>query len=62
MSYERQTNFLFRHGLIERISAMEAAGTIENLKDRLAIKNLLAPGGVSDNFRVLIQNKVGGQK
>jgi SAM-dependent MidA family methyltransferase len=57
VSYERQTNFLFRHGLIERIAAMEEAGTIENLKDRLAIKNLLAPGGVSDNFRVLIQKK-----
>jgi SAM-dependent MidA family methyltransferase len=57
VSYERQTNFLFRQGLIERIAAMENAGTIDNLKDRLAIKNLLAPGGVSDNFRVLVQRK-----
>lgn len=57
VSYERQSNFLFRQGLIERIAAMESAGTIENLKDRLAIKNLLAPGGVSDNFRVLLQKK-----
>jgi SAM-dependent MidA family methyltransferase len=58
VSYERQTNFLFRFGLIERIAAMENAGTLDNLKDRLAIKNLLAPGGVSDNFRVLIQKRV----
>ncbi len=57
VSYERQTNFLFRQGLIERIAAMEDAGTIDNLKDRLAIKNLLVPGGVSDNFRVLMQRK-----
>lgn len=57
LSYERQTNFLFRHGLIERIAAMENNGTMDNLQDRLAIKNLMVPGGVSDNFRVLIQQK-----
>lgn len=58
VSYERQTNFLFRSGLIERIAAMESDGRIASLKDRLAVKNLLAPGGVSDNFRVLIQKKL----
>ena len=58
LSYERQTNFLFRHGLIERIAAMEHNGTMDNLQDRLAIKNLLVPGGVSDNFRVLVQQKI----
>jgi SAM-dependent MidA family methyltransferase len=58
LSYERQANFLFRHGLIERIAAMENNGTMDELQDRLAIKNLLAPGGVSDNFRVLIQRKI----
>ena len=57
VSYERQANFLFRHGLIERIAALDAGGTIASMKDRLAVKNLLAPGGVSDNFRVLIQKK-----
>jgi SAM-dependent MidA family methyltransferase len=57
VSYERQTNFLFRHGLIERIAAMEATDTLDNLQQRLAIKNLFVPGGVSDNFRVLIQRK-----
>jgi hypothetical protein len=45
--------------LIERIAA--AAGheedTRDDLKDRLALKNLFVPGGVSDNFRVLIQRK-----
>ncbi|MEW6125550.1 MAG: SAM-dependent methyltransferase [Acidobacteriota bacterium] len=57
VSYERQTNFLFRNGLIERIAAMETGDTIDDLQKRLAIKNLFVPGGVSDNFRVLVQRK-----
>jgi SAM-dependent MidA family methyltransferase len=57
VSYERQTNFLFRYGLIERIAAMEAADTIDDLQKRLTLKNLFVPGGVSDNFRVLIQKR-----
>jgi SAM-dependent MidA family methyltransferase len=59
VSYERQTAFLMRRGLIERIAKMQSAsGAIDDLKERLAIKNLFLPGGVSDNFRVLIQKKV----
>ncbi len=59
VSFERQVQFLMRMGLIEEIAAMEArsGGAINDLKDRLAIKNLFVPGGVSDNFRVLIQRK-----
>jgi SAM-dependent MidA family methyltransferase len=57
MSYERQSAFLLRMGLIERIAAMGASETGDDLKSRLAIKNLFVPGGVSDNFRVLIQRK-----
>jgi SAM-dependent MidA family methyltransferase len=56
VSYERQTAFLIRMGLIERITAMrDTSGSVDDLKERLAIKNLFVPGGVSDNFRVLIQ-------
>lgn len=64
VSYERQTSFLLRSGLIEIVAGMEAAsgGTIDDLKERLAIKNLFVPGGVSDNFRVLIQRKGWQQK
>ena len=62
VSYERQTQFLFRLGLIERLAAMASSGTVDDLKDRLAIKNLLAPGGISDNFRVLIQKKMQATK
>ena len=58
LSYERQTTFLLRHGLIERVAAMHKADeTLEDMKARLAVKNLFVPGGASDNFRVLIQRK-----
>jgi SAM-dependent MidA family methyltransferase len=55
VSYERQSAFLLRMGLIDRIARVEAH--LSDLKDRLAIKNLFVPGGASDNFRVLIQSK-----
>ena len=59
VSYERQASFLLRHGLIERIAAMHKTDeTVEDVKARLAIKNLFVPGGASDNFRVLIQKKI----
>lgn len=58
VSYERQTAFLIRMGLIERIAAMYGASdSVDDLKQRLAIKNLFVPGGASDNFRVLVQKK-----
>ena len=58
VSYERQTAFLIRMGLIERITGRDtSAGPPGDLKDRLALKNLFVPGGVGDNFRVLIQKK-----
>ena len=58
VSYERQTAFLIRMGLIERIAATEdASGSVDDLKQLLAVKNLFVPGGVSDNFRVLIQKR-----
>jgi SAM-dependent MidA family methyltransferase len=59
VSYERQATFLIRNGLIDRIAAIETSsgGVIDDLGERLAVKNLFVPGGVSDNFRVLIQRK-----
>lgn len=56
LSYERQVAFLIRNGLIERIAATESAAG-DDLKERLQVKNLFVPGGISDNFRVLIQKK-----
>lgn len=57
VSYERQTAFLTRLGLIERIARQHAGGSLDDLKERLAVKNLFVPGGVSDSFRVLIQRR-----
>jgi SAM-dependent MidA family methyltransferase len=57
LSYERQAAFLIRMGLIERIAREQSGASAENLQNRLALKNLFVPGGVSDNFRVLIQSK-----
>ena len=59
VSYERQVAFLVRMGLIEMIEEREdKSPSREELTGRLALKNLFVPGGVSDNFRVLIQRKV----
>lgn len=58
LSYERQATFLTRMGLIERIAgAYESSDSLDDLKERIAVKNLFVPGGVSDNFRVLMQHR-----
>jgi SAM-dependent MidA family methyltransferase len=58
VSYERQTGFLTRLGLIERIANQYSPNdSLDDLKERLAVKNLFVPGGVSDSFRVLIQRR-----
>lgn len=58
LSYERQTAFLTRMGLFERIATSYGADdSLEDLKERLAVKNLFVPAGISDSFRVLIQRK-----
>lgn len=60
VSYERQIAFLTRLGLIERIASRHDPGdSLEDLKERLAVKNLFVPGGISDSFRVLIQRRLG---
>jgi SAM-dependent MidA family methyltransferase len=50
--YQRQVDFLTGHGLLARIAG------ISDLRSRLAAKQLLVPGGVSDNFRVLVQRRL----
>jgi len=58
ISFERQTAFLMRMGIIERITEIDGSRqSLEDLKSRLAIKNLVVPGGISDSFRVLIQKR-----
>jgi SAM-dependent MidA family methyltransferase len=59
VSFERQASFLIRLGLLEMIDEeMTGSPLGSGLKQRLALKNLFVPGGVSDNFRVLIQEKL----
>lgn len=58
VSLERQTAFLIRMGLIDRIaSGHEPGQSLDDLKERLAVKNLFVPGGISDSFRVLVQRR-----
>ncbi|PYP88552.1 MAG: hypothetical protein DMF61_05020 [Blastocatellia bacterium AA13] len=59
VSYERQSSFLIRNGLLERAAGLCESGDNrpDTLSNRLAIKNLLVEGGSSDNFRVLVQRK-----
>jgi SAM-dependent MidA family methyltransferase len=58
VSFERQTAFLIRMGLIERIASEHGeTDSIDYLNERLAVKNLFVPGGISDSFRVLIQRR-----
>jgi SAM-dependent MidA family methyltransferase len=57
-SYERQTAFLIRFGLIERIAGQHnPKESLDDLRERLAVKNLFVPSGISDSFRVLIQRR-----
>ena len=46
-----------RDAIDAALERLRADGTVDDLKQRLAIKNLFVPGGVSDNFRVLIQRR-----
>ncbi|HWO01851.1 MAG TPA: SAM-dependent methyltransferase [Blastocatellia bacterium] len=58
VGYERQVAFLVRMGLIDMIAKNgDMSVSRKALTERLALKNLFVPGGVSDNFRVLIQKK-----
>ena len=63
LSFERQVAFLVRMGLIEMIAEDARSNPSQReLKELLALKNLFVPGGVSDNFRVLIQKKIGNHR
>ena len=57
-TFERQTAFLIRMGLIERIAAQYSSiNSVDDLNERLSVKNLFVPGGISDHFRVLVQRR-----
>ena len=52
-----QRDFLMRTGLAERLFREESGGlfSTDRLEERLKIKELLYPGGLSDTLRVLVQ-------
>jgi len=55
----RQADYLIRLGLLDRLQQMIERGEqdFESLKARLALKNFFVPGGISDHFKVLVQQK-----
>jgi SAM-dependent MidA family methyltransferase len=57
VSFERQAAYLLRMGLAD-VAAAAATDETRCIAGRLALKNLFVPGGISDNFRVLIQRKI----
>jgi len=61
--FDRQAEWLIRNNIIQRAERFEhslqaAEDTIAIMKCRHAVKDLLLPGGISDNFKVLIQRRV----
>ena len=52
-----QTEFLLALGILERMEQADAqaGGEVARLQSRLAAKELFAPGGMGETFRVLIQ-------
>lgn len=60
VTFARQADFLIRLGLLERLEQLMVDGgqDLISLKKRLALKNFFVPGGISDHFKVLLQEKI----
>lgn len=54
ISFERQSDFLARFGLVERVARRATGATVA---DRVAMKSLIIPGGASDGFHALVQRR-----
>lgn len=59
LKIQRQADFLIGLGLLDRLQAMTSFenDTPRSLKERLALKHFLVPGGFGDRFKVLLQKK-----
>ncbi len=57
-SLRTQRRFLLDWGLEERLMEEEAQGLLnsERMEERLGLKTLLVPGGISDTMKVLVQH------
>ncbi len=59
VSLERQDEFLLRAGLLAQLEQLDARETDEaaRLQLRLGAREMILPGGMSQNFQVLVQKK-----
>jgi SAM-dependent MidA family methyltransferase len=57
--FQRQGDFLIGLGLLDRLQAMTSFenDSPQALKERLALKHFLVPGGFGDRFKALLQEK-----
>lgn len=56
----RQREYLMERGILEKIALRfqnPRATQVKILQEKLALKNLIVPGGISDHFKVLLQEK-----
>jgi SAM-dependent MidA family methyltransferase len=54
-----QREYLIDRGILQKIAVRFEGKTPEkHLREKLAIKNLIVPGGISDHFKVLIQRRI----
>jgi SAM-dependent MidA family methyltransferase len=53
----RQADYLIKLGLLDKLSQL-MTNDITDLRRRLAWKNFFIPGGISDRFKVLVQEKL----
>jgi len=62
--FTTQKNFLLGLGVLEQLIETEAAGVAdyEKIKHNRAIAGLIAPGGMGDTFKVMVQFKGGGER
>ncbi len=55
-----QRQYLIERGILEKIALRfqdPRADQVKILQEKLALKNLIVPGGISDHFKVLIQQR-----
>jgi SAM-dependent MidA family methyltransferase len=59
VSLERQDEFLLRAGLLEQLESdsIRLASEAERMRLRVGARELILPGGMSQNFQVLVQRK-----
>lgn len=56
-----QRQYLIERGILEKIALRfqdPQADQVKILQEKLALKNLIVPGGISDHFKVLIQERL----